>query len=58
MNRVVAFLHIVRRQDVGHASKLVEKAIFKPEKGSWSHDRGLWEDATRDLLSSSLSSYN
>jgi hypothetical protein len=54
MNRPITLLHVVGGKDISHPSELVEETIFKPEKGSWSNDRGFWEDATDNSFTSRL----
>ena len=54
MNWVIALLHVVGCEDVGHASQLVEKTVFEAEKGCRSHDRSLWKNIPNHLLTSTL----
>lgn len=54
MNWVIALLHMVGCENVGHASKLVEQAVFESEERCRSHNRCLWEYASNYFLASTL----
>ena len=54
MNWVIALLHVVGCEDIGHASQLMEKTVFESEKGCRSHDRSLWKNTPNHLLTSTL----
>ncbi len=56
VHRPEALLHVVRGENVGDTSKLVEKTILETKHWCWSDDGSLWEDAANDLLSTGLGS--
>lgn len=55
MNRPVALLHVVGREEVGDTSELVEQVVFETKHGRRTDDGSLREDVTGDLLTPSLS---
>lgn len=54
MNRPEALLHVVGGKEVGHASELVEKVVFKSEHGSGSDDSGLGIDGANYFFTPAL----
>lgn len=55
VNRPVALLHVVGREEVGDTSELVEQVVFETKHGRRTDDGSLREDVTGDLLTPSLS---
>lgn len=47
-------LHVVGGKEVQNGGELQQKVVLKSEDRGWSHDGGLWEDASGNELSSSL----
>ena len=54
MNRAVSFLHVVRGEEIGGRCQLDQQVVLEAEDGSRPDDGGLWEDASGDLLASTL----
>lgn len=54
MNRPVALLHIIGSEQVSHACKFVQEAIFETEHWRWPDNSCLRENASDYIFSSCL----
>lgn len=54
MNRVELLLHVVGSEEIGDTSQLEQEIVLKTKDGRRSDDGGLREEASSDLLRSTL----
>lgn len=54
VNGPEALAHVIRGEEVGYASELVEEVVLETEDGGWADDGGFGEDTTGYLFTTGL----